>query len=66
MSESSRWLVWCDLNDESKRLHELIQDSVEVKGADKASHKADAVTEFADGSIRALVSKPSITGYGCN
>ena len=65
-SSDEQWLVWCDLNDESKRLHELIQDSVEVKGADKASHKADAVTEFADGSIRALVSKPSITGYGCN
>src|SRR5699024_7720055 len=29
------FLVWCYLNDESKRLTELIPDAVEVKGSDK-------------------------------
>lgn len=65
-SSDEQWLIWCDLNDESKMLHELITDSIEVKGSDKASYKADAVLGFANEHIRALVSKPSITGYGCN
>src|SRR5699024_9701000 len=33
------FLVWCDLNDESKRLKELIPDAVEIKGSDKLEHK---------------------------
>ena len=60
------WLIWCNLNDESKMLHELIDESVEVKGSDKAIHKTKSSTEFAEGNIKALVSKPLIFGYGMN
>ena len=60
------WLIWCNLNDESKMLHELINESVEVKGTDKATHKTKSSTEFAEGNIKALVSKPLIFGYGMN
>lgn len=63
---SEQWLVWCDLNDESKRLHELIDYSVEVKGADKPEHKSGSMIGFADGDIKALVTKPSIAGFGMN
>lgn len=28
-----QWLIWCDLNDESKMLNNLINESVEVKGS---------------------------------
>ena len=61
-----QWLIWCDLNDESKRLHELIDGSVEVKGSDKPEHKSDSMLGFADGEIKALVTKPSIAGFGMN
>ena len=60
------FLVWCDLNDESKRLTELIPDAVEVKGSDSAEHKEKAMLDFADGNIRVLVTKPSIAGMGMN
>lgn len=60
------YLVWCDLNDESKRLTELIPGAVEVKGSDKAEHKEKAMVDFADGKIRVLVTKPSIAGMGMN
>lgn len=60
------WLVWCDLNDESKRLHELIHDSVEVKGSDKPQHKTNAMMGFSNGDVRCLVTKPSIAGFGMN
>jgi len=61
-----QWLVWCDLNDESKLLATLIKDAVEVKGSDKAQHKSDAMLDFSMGLIKCLVTKPSIAGFGMN
>lgn len=60
------FLVWCDLNDESKKLHQLINDSVEVKGSDKQKHKSIAMLDFSDDKIKCLVTKPSIAGFGMN
>ncbi|MFR5366071.1 helicase-related protein [Intestinibacter bartlettii] len=60
------FLVWCDLNDESKKLHQLINDSVEVKGSDKQKHKSTAMLDFSDDKIKCLVTKPSIAGFGMN
>lgn len=65
-SSAEQWLVWCDLNDESNRLHELINESVEVKGSDKPEHKSESMLAFSDGRIKALVTKPSIAGFGMN
>lgn len=65
-SNDERWLVWCDLNAESEMLTKAIRGAVEVKGADDPEHKERALTQFAAGSIRALVSKPSIAGWGMN
>ena len=63
---NEQWLIWCDLNDESKMLHNLINESVEVKGSDKPEHKTKSAIEFAKGNIKALVSKPLIFGMGLN
>lgn len=65
-SSDEQWLVWCDLNDESSRLHELINESVEVRGSDKPEHKGKSTLAFSDGKIKALVTKPSIAGFGMN
>ena len=59
-------LVWCDLNDESKLLTELIDGAVEVKGTDKDDYKRDAMLGFSNGTNKVLVSKPSIAGWGMN
>lgn len=61
-----QWLVWCDLNAESKMLHQLIPDSMEVKGSDKDEHRCKAMLGFSNGNVRALVTKPSIAGFGMN
>ena len=61
-----QWLVWCDYNDESAVLKKKIDHCVEVKGSDEAEYKAQASLDFADGKIHALVSKPSIFGFGSN
>ncbi|MDF2804459.1 MAG: helicase domain protein [Anaerocolumna sp.] len=65
-NSDEQWLVWCNLNDESKLLHELINKSVEVKGSDKPKHKTTSSVEFAEGNIKCLVSKPLIFGMGLN
>lgn len=65
-NSDEQWLVWCDLNAESEKLHELIHDSVEVKGSDKPKYKTDSILGFTDGKIKALVTKASIAGYGIN
>ncbi|WP_299074951.1 DEAD/DEAH box helicase [uncultured Paraglaciecola sp.] len=59
-------IIWCNLNDESALLTELINDAVEVKGSDKPVHKEKSLLCFQDGSIRALVTKPKLAGFGMN
>lgn len=61
-----QWLVWCDLNSESEALAHGIPDAVEVKGSDKASLKSSRLLSFSMGFSRALVTKPSIAGFGMN
>ena len=58
-------LVWVDFNDESELIRKTF-DIVEVKGADSDEHKETSMLGFADGSIKYLVSKPSICGFGMN
>lgn len=59
-------LIWCDMNDESALLTKLIDGAVEVKGSDKPEHKSGSMLGFSDGSIKNLVTKPSIAGFGMN
>jgi len=61
-----QWLVFCDLNDESKQLAAAIPGAVEVTGSDDADTKEGRLLAFARGEIRVLVSKPSICGHGMN
>jgi hypothetical protein len=65
-SNTEQWLIWCDLNDESKALTAAIDGAVEVSGSDSDDHKRQAAIDFQDGKIRVLVSKPSIFGFGLN
>ena len=61
-----QWLVWCDLNAEGDALAKAIPDAVQVNGADSADFKEKALSDFATGALRVLVSKPSIAGFGMN
>jgi hypothetical protein len=65
-NSNEQWLVWCDLNDESAALANAIKESVEVRGTDTNEHKEKSMIDFAHGKIKALVTKPSIAGYGMN
>jgi superfamily II DNA or RNA helicase len=60
------WLVWCGLNDEGRGLAKLIPGSVVVEGSDDPDDKASRLLDFADGTTRVLITKPSIAGFGLN
>jgi superfamily II DNA or RNA helicase len=60
------WLLWCDLNDESSALARAIPGAVEITGSDSPDDKEARIIGFAEGSIRVLVTKPSIAGFGVN
>ncbi len=60
------FLVWCNLNSESEALAKAIPDAVEVKGSDSNEAKERAMIGFTDGTIRVMVTKPSIAGFGMN
>ena len=61
-----QWIMWCDLNDESDMLNQMIPDAVEIRGSDTNEHKRNSMLAFADGKIRVLVTKPKISGFGMN
>lgn len=60
------WLIWCGLNDEATMLAKLIPGAVNVHGSWTPEDKAAALLGFADGSIRTLITKPSIAAFGLN
>ena len=62
------WLVWCDTDYEADALLEVLpkKGTVEVRGSHTREKKERAALGFVDGRIRALVSKPSIFGWGLN
>lgn len=65
-NSNETWLVWCNTNDESGQLAAAIPDAVEVRGSDTSKKKEDSASGFIDGSIRVLISKAGIFGYGMN
>ena len=60
------FLAWCSLNDESALLTKQINGAVEVSGSDSDDEKERKMLAFTDGTIRCLVTKPSIAGFGMN
>lgn len=60
------YVVWCNLNEESALLSELIPDAVEVHGSLPTLIKEQRLISFSEGRSRVIVSKPKIAGYGLN
>lgn len=60
------FLLWCDLNAEGDSIEKGVADAVQVSGSDDLDVKAERMLGFASGRYRALVTKPSIAGFGMN
>lgn len=59
-------VYWCNLNDESDTLKEIDKTAVEVRGNMSIDKKEDILINFANGNIKKLISKTSITAFGLN
>lgn len=59
-------VMWCHLNDEGDLLEKLVPDAVQVAGKDSDERKEEVFTAFQSGQIRAIVTKPTIAGFGLN
>lgn len=60
------WVIWCNLNAESKALSKLIDGAVEVCGSHSSELKESRLLAFSDGDILRMVTKPKIAGHGLN
>lgn len=60
------WLVWCDTNYEADELKRLMPFAVDLRGNEKESVKEQKLDGFSNGSIRVLITKPTVAGFGMN
>lgn len=58
--------IWCESNEESARLAELVKDSREVRGDMTPEKKEELLLGFVDGDFRAIITKPKLAGFGVN
>lgn len=59
-------IAWCHRLHEGDLLAKLIPDSVQVTGSDSDDFKEETFSQFQDGKIKRLITKPSIAGLGLN
>lgn len=59
-------VYWCNLNNESALLKKMDNDSVEIVGNMDIDKKEGILLDFANGNIKRLVTKSSITAFGLN
>lgn len=60
------WVIWCDTDYEANALKSRIAGAVEVRGSMSIEAKEEALTAFATGQARRIITKPAICGYGLN
>ena len=63
------WLLWCDTDYEADAIKRALSGCsgvVEVRGSMPVERKEEAIAGFCDGSVRVLVTKPSVCGFGLN
>lgn len=65
-SPSEPWVIWCDTDYEADAITALLPHASEVRGSHTPEHKENTLRAFADGSVRVLITKPAICGFGLN
>ncbi|MBU6231543.1 helicase [Patescibacteria group bacterium] len=65
LCNNEQWVFWCNLNQESEALTKAL-DAEEIRGSTSEEERERIILGFLDGSIRRVVSKPSIWGFGLN
>ena len=58
--------VWCESNEESAMLADMIDGAKEVRGDMTPEQKEALLLGFSDGDFRVMVTKPKLAGFGLN
>lgn len=69
MSNAEPWVLWVDTDYEADATRKALGNAAgvaEVRGSMTIEAKERALDAFADGSVRVLITKPSICGFGLN
>jgi hypothetical protein len=59
-------IAWCNLNDESQLITNLVDGCYEVTGSMDHDKKEQVLIGFSDGDISKISTKPKIAGFGLN
>jgi superfamily II DNA or RNA helicase len=59
-------VYWCNRNEESELINKLDGDSVEIRGSQSIDRKEEILMAFANGEIKRLITKASMTSFGLN
>ncbi len=65
-ADSEPWVIWCDIDAEADAIAKVLPEAVEIRGSHPAEWKEQRIAGFLDGTIRVLVTKASICGWGLN
>jgi len=59
-------VLWCELNDESRRLRDVVPNACEITGSMSDEKKEEILVAFTNGEVNRLVTKPKIGCWGLN
>lgn len=59
-------VYWCNLNKEADLIEKIDRNAVQVRGPMSIDQKEEILMAFADGQIKKLITKASITAFGLN
>ena len=65
-SPDDHFVIWHDLEDERRALKAAIPAAVEVYGSQDLEERERRIVDFSDGRSRLLLTKPILSGSGCN
>ncbi len=59
-------VIWCRYNDEQDTISEMLPDAGNIDGSTPHEKRQEIIAAFKSGSIKVLISKPKILGFGLN
>lgn len=65
LADDDQWVFWCNLNSESEALVKAT-GAAEIRGDTSEEERERIILGFLDGSVKRVVTKPSIWGFGLN
>lgn len=65
LADDNQWVFWCNLNAESDALTKAL-DAKEIRGDTSEEERERIILGFLDGSVKRVVTKGAIWGFGMN